>query len=135
LKTSKGQSKQKIGRWKKKEEKWQVLGIVRICCRVNLSKNQAIIIQNDIWPCLFILKHQWNSIAPSLSLKNKISFKNTLNKDHQHVEIQFRIRDLSKSRKKKGRGHIKSSRIRNKKKEKFKKRKYVSSVQIRMTRK
>jgi len=28
-----------------------------------------------------------------LSLKNKISFKNTLNKDHQHVEIQFKIRD------------------------------------------
>jgi len=26
--------------------------------------------------------------------KWKISFKNTLNKDHQHVEIQFSIRDL-----------------------------------------
>jgi len=28
--------------------------------------------------------------------KIKISFKNTPNKDHQHVGIQFRIRDLKK---------------------------------------
>jgi len=25
---------------------------------VNLSENQAIRIQNDIWPCFFILKYQ-----------------------------------------------------------------------------
>jgi len=35
-------------------------------------------------------------LYPLWAWKVKISFKNTLNKDHQHIEIKFRIRNLSK---------------------------------------
>jgi len=56
----------------KKEKNDKYLESLEFVAGVNLSKNQAIIIQNDIWPCLVILK---NSIVPSLSLSSKNFFQ------------------------------------------------------------
>jgi len=73
---------------KKRVECWQSLNFV---AGVNLFEDQAIKTQNDIWPCFFIPNINKFFIVPSLSLKKRKFFQNTLNKNQQQAKIQFMV--------------------------------------------
>jgi len=46
--------------------------------------------RNDIWPCFFIL-NTLHILCALFEPKINFSFKNTLNKDHRHVENQSKV--------------------------------------------
>jgi len=57
---------------------------------VKLLENQAIMIKNDIWSCLFI-QTLLHILCILVEHKINIYFKNTLSKDHQNVKNQTKV--------------------------------------------